>query len=174
MKGFIEQIWKNLPIFASEKKHLALMVTHLVISKGTELHSFPLDTLVFIIADGNYSEAITLDGHKALISMQLGQIELLMEQQLGSQKSNFIRLGRGLIINKEYIYHIDISKKLLIMSDCKGLCRELSASREALLKLKEYVATGLGTLPTMIRMSPQGEWREDQCRALWCSSAYRF
>ena len=34
--------------------------------------------------------------------------------------------------------------------------------------------TGLGTLPTMIRMSPQGEWREDQCRALWCSSAYRF
>lgn len=115
------------------------MVTHLVISKGTELHRFPLDTLVFIIADGNYSEATTLDGHKALISMQLGQIELLMEQQLGSIKSNFIRLGRGLIINKEYIYHIDISKKLLIMSDCKGLCRELYASREALLKLKEYV-----------------------------------
>lgn len=139
MKVEVEQIWKNLPIFASEKKHLARMVTHLVISKGTELHRFPLDTLVFIIADGNYSEAITLDGHKALISMQLGQIELLMEQQLGSQKSNFIRLGRGLIINKEYIYHIDISKKLLIMSDCKGLCRELSASREALLKLKEYV-----------------------------------
>ena len=115
------------------------MITHLVISKGTELHRFPLDTLVFITSDGNYSEAITLDGHKALISMQLGQIELLMEQQLGSVKSNFIRLGRGLIINKEYIYHIDISKKLLIMSDCKGLCRELSVSREALLKLKEYV-----------------------------------
>jgi|GEM_PF-155125 len=115
------------------------MITHLVISKGTELHRFPLEALVYITAEGNYSEAFTLDGRKALISMQLGQIHLLMEQQLGNVRSNFIRLGRGLIINKEYIYHIDISKKLLIMSDCRNHFYQLSASREALLKLKEYM-----------------------------------
>ena len=120
-------------------KSYKTMLSHIVITKGTELHRFPLDTLICVSADGNYSSVVTLDGRETLVSLQLGQIEALMAEQLGSGITNFIRLGRGLIINLDFINHIDISKQLLVMSDCKGLRKELSASRDALIKLKELM-----------------------------------
>lgn len=115
------------------------MPTHLVISKGTEILRVPLVSLMYVSADGNYSLVVTRDSHKTLMSLQLGQIETLIAQQLGSSGSVFIRAGRGLIINTDYINYIDISKQLLVLSDCEGSRHELSASREVLVKLKEYV-----------------------------------
>lgn len=73
------------------------------------------------------------------MSLQLGQIEALISEQLGSSGSVFIRAGRGLIINTDYINYIDVSKQILVLSDCEGSRHELSASREVLVKLKEYV-----------------------------------
>ena len=121
------------------------MSTHLVISKGTELHRFPLDSIVCIEASGNYSYVTTLDGKITLICLQLGQIDELLQSILNIKTSSFIRIGRGLIINREYIFHIDISKKVLIMSDCKSLKKELSASREALIQLKEAVENSVNS-----------------------------
>ena len=121
------------------------MPRHIVITKGTELHRFPLDALICVSADGNYSEVMTVDGRKTLICLQLGQIEALMVEQLGAGITNFVRLGRGLIINNDYINHIDISKQILVMSDCRGIRKELSASREALIKLKELVERSLNS-----------------------------
>ena len=57
------------------------MPTHLVISKGTELLRVPLNSLMYISADGNYSIVVTKDSHKTLMSIQLGQIEALMAKQ---------------------------------------------------------------------------------------------
>lgn len=37
------------------------MLPHLIISKGTELLRFPLDKIVFISSDGNYSNLTTVD-----------------------------------------------------------------------------------------------------------------
>ena len=116
------------------------MPRHIVITKGTELHRFPLDALICVSADGNYSEVMTVDGRKTLICLQLGQIEALMVEQLGAGITNFVRLGRGLIINIDYI-----SKQMLVMSDCRGIRKELSASREALIKLKELVEQSLNS-----------------------------
>ena len=119
------------------------MPQHLVISKGTELHRFPLDALICVSAEGNYSLFLTLDGRETLICMQLGQVEELMDEQLGASGDRYIRIGRGSIINLDYLHHIDISKQIVVMSDCKGLRKDLSASRDALMKLKEYVEQSL-------------------------------
>jgi DNA-binding LytR/AlgR family response regulator len=115
------------------------MPTHLVITKGTEYHRFPLETLICVSADGNYSVVTTLDGAETLISLQLGQIEGLMAEQLGYTVKNFLRIGRGLIINIDYIKHIDLSMQSLVLSDCKTMIKEFTASREALIKLREYM-----------------------------------
>jgi DNA-binding LytR/AlgR family response regulator len=115
------------------------MPTHLVISKGTELLRVPLVSLMYVSAEGNYSIIVTRDSQRTLMSLQLGQIETLISQQLGSCASVFIRAGRGLIINTDYINYIDVSKQILVLSDCQGSRHELSASREVLIKLKEYV-----------------------------------
>ena len=115
------------------------MGTHLVISKGTELLRVPAERLVYIEADGNYSHVVTQDGKKAMVSLQLGLIEDEIGNQLGDEGGNFVRLGRCLIINTDYVYLIDITKQRLILSDCANCYYELSASREVLIKLKAYI-----------------------------------
>ncbi len=111
----------------------------IVISKGTELLRVPSARLVYISADGNYSNIVTQDNRSRMVSFQLGQIEDLIGDQLGDSGNNFIRLGRGLIINSDFVYSIDIAKQKLILSDCLNCYHELSASREVLIKLKAYL-----------------------------------
>ena len=111
----------------------------IVISKGTELIRVPADRLVYISADGNYSYVVTQDNRSKMVSFQLGQLEDLIGDQLGDSGNNFIRLGRGLIINSNFVYSIDIAKQQLILSDCLDCYHELSASREVLIKLKSYL-----------------------------------
>ena len=115
------------------------MPQHLVISKGTELHRFPLDALICVSADGNYSLFVTQDGRETVICLQLGQVEEMMHDQLGSSGDRYIRIGRGVIINIDYLHHTDISKQKQAKPDCKALRKEFSASRDALIKLKDYV-----------------------------------
>ena len=114
-------------------------VEQIIISKGTELLRIPARRLVFISSEGNYSNVVTLDNRKRLVTYQLGQLEDMIADQLGDRGSNFLRLGRSLIINTDYIYVIDIAKQQLILSDCAGCYHELSASREVLIKLKAYI-----------------------------------
>ena len=112
---------------------------NIVISKGTELLRVPADRLMYISSDGNYSNVVTLDGRTRLVSLQLGQIEDLIGEQMGDGGENFLRLGRSLIINIDYIYLIDVAKQQLVLSDCNGSWHELTASREVLIKLKAYI-----------------------------------
>ena len=110
-----------------------------VISKGTELVRVPSAQLVYISADGNYSNIVTQDNRTRMVSFQLGQLEDLIGEQLGDSGNNFIRLGRGLIINSDFVHYIDIAKQQLVLSDCLDCYHELSASREVLIKLKAYL-----------------------------------
>lgn len=113
--------------------------THIIISKGTEFLRIPQDKLVYISSDGNYSNVVTADNRQRLVAFQLGQIEDMIGEQLGDQGSNFLRIGRRLIINTDYLYSIDITLQQLILSDCSGCYHELTASREVLIKLKAYI-----------------------------------
>lgn len=118
---------------------ISLSVSHIIISKGTEFLRIPQDKLVYISSDGNYSNVVTLDNRQRLVVFQLGQIEDLIGEQLGEKGSNFLRIGRKLIINTDYLYYIDITQQQLILSDCAGCYHELTASREVLIKLKAYI-----------------------------------
>ena len=111
----------------------------IVISKGTELLRIPAHRLVYISADGNYSNVVTQDNRARIVSFQLGQLEDLIGDQLGDKGYNFVRLGRSLIINRDFIHWIDVSKQMIILSDCAGCYHELTASREVLIKLKAYL-----------------------------------
>ena len=118
---------------------------HIVISKGTELLRVPADCLMYVSSDGNYSNVFTQDGRCRLVCMQLGQIEDLIGEQMGDTDGKFLRVGRSLIINTDYVYLIDVARQQLVLSDCKGSWHELTASREVLIKLKAYIETILKT-----------------------------
>ena len=124
-------------------KALSLHVTtlemeSLIISRGTEMLCVPVDRLVYISSDGNYSTVVTQDNHKQTVSYQLGQIEDIIDEQLGDAGSRFTRVGRGLIVNVDFVYFIDISMQRLVLSDCLNCFFDLNASREVLIKLKAY------------------------------------
>ena len=60
-------------------------------------------------------------------------------EQLGDTGFDFIRLGRKLIVNMDYVHYIDTARQQLILSDCASCRHELTASREVLAQLKAYI-----------------------------------
>lgn len=131
-------------ICTAVSQFLYLVKRFIVISKGTEMLRVPPERLVYISADGNYSNVHTQDGRHEIVSFQLGQIEDMIGNQLGDDGNQFIRLGRGFIINMDYVHLIDVSLKRLVLSDCAGFYQELEPSREVLIKLKAYLEATAG------------------------------
>ncbi len=74
-----------------------------------------------------------------MISYQLGQVEKMLASQLGSEGSVFIRIGKSLIINRSYIYYINVPKQKLTLSDVESFSHTVAASKEALKQLKELL-----------------------------------
>lgn len=109
----------------------------LIFSTSVELVRVNPEHLVFISSDGNYSTLVLSDGESRVLTLQLGQLEKLIETQLGSAGMLFIRIGRSLIINRTFVYYINISQQKLILSNQHGANHALNASKEALKSLKE-------------------------------------
>lgn len=119
------------------------MSEYLIISTSVDLIRTASDSIVFISSDGNYSSFVFTSGDSRIVSLQLGQVEQLISKQLNTTRSNFIRLGKSLIINKKYISYINISKQQLVLSDEQNSSHSLTASKEVLKNLKELIEKDL-------------------------------
>lgn len=115
------------------------MRKQLLISTSTDLVRIAPEKIVYISSDGNYSTLVQTDGEMRMLSYQLGQIERMIASQLGIEGSIFIRIGKSLIINRSYIYYINVPKQKLILSDVESFNHTVSASKEALKQLKELI-----------------------------------
>ena len=115
------------------------MNRRLIFSTSTEIVRVPSDSVVFITADGNYSSATTADGETFVLTMQLGQIERHIERTLDKEDHRFIRIGKSLIVNRDFIAFIHPMRQKMVLSDCRTFRREVSASREALKALKDLL-----------------------------------
>lgn len=111
----------------------------LVFATSTEVLRVPAGAVVFVAADGNYSAITMADGEDFVLTMQLGQVERRMAELLDADDNRFIRIGKSLIVNRDYITFINPSRQKLLLSDCRSFRREVSASKEALRALKDYV-----------------------------------
>ena len=114
------------------------MTQELIISNNTDLLRVSALDVMAIKADGNYSIIILSDGDEKLVAFQLGQMEAMINNQLGANASTFIRIGRGVIINQEYMFAINLPKQELIVRSSSGKKATLSSSKEALRELKKY------------------------------------
>lgn len=115
------------------------MSTDILISSSSELLRIPVGAVVCITADGNYSVISTADGFEYVVTMQLGQIERRIAEKISPSDNSFIRIGKSLIINRTFITFINPSRQKLILSDCRTFKKEVSASRDALKALKDYL-----------------------------------
>lgn len=115
------------------------MDNNLLFATSTELVRVPADSLVSVKADGNYSAVRLADGSEYYLTLQLGQIERRIAEQQANDENKFIRIGKSLIVNREFIVYINHSRQKLVMSDGRTFRFEESASREALKSLRDYI-----------------------------------
>lgn len=114
-------------------------VKYLIVTTSNDLVRIAPDRIVYISSDGNYSTLVQADGEMRMLSYQLGQIEKMIAMQLGAEGNMFIRIGKSLIINRSYIYYINVPKQKLILSDIAMFNHTVVASKEALKQLKELL-----------------------------------
>lgn len=115
------------------------MSRHLIFSTSTEMVRIPSDAVVFIAADGNYSAITTADGKNFVLTMGLGHIERRISQLLDPSDTRFIRIGKSLIVNRDFIAFVHPTRQKMILSDCRTFRHEVAASKEALKVLKDLM-----------------------------------
>lgn len=123
--------------FAREK--LKTMERWFSFSTTSELLRIPAGAVIYVKADGNYSTIRTADGANHVLTLQIGQIEQYIAGMTESGDRRFIRIGKSLIVNSDFISFINVTRQKLVLSDCRTFSHELSASREALKSLKEAI-----------------------------------
>lgn len=108
------------------------------ISTSSMLVRVATDEIVFVRADGNYSDLVLTNGKTRNMPFQLHYFEDAF-QKLNTNM--FVRVGRSLIVNKRYIYIINLTDGILIFSgqNIKAELSPIRVSREALKALKEQL-----------------------------------
>lgn len=104
-----------------------------------ELIRLKVTDIAYFEGDGNYTNIVAVNNLHTSICMQIGEMEKSLAKQLGEDAFVFIRLGKRYIVNREYIYQVNIPKQVLMLSDFGHFAAKLSISREALKNLKELM-----------------------------------
>ena len=115
----------------------------LTLSNANELIRIPAESLVFVASEGNYSDIYTRDKEKRTFTAQLGNIEELIHKQFHTDGNSFVRIGKSLIVNMDFVTYINPAKKQIVLSDSHTFKFSLEASREALRELKKHFEKAL-------------------------------
>ena len=117
------------------------MGKYLVIETTANLLRIPLESLVYVKAEGNYSRIFTVldvvKGSKGtLVTYKLGWIHNSLSDVIGDVAcKNIVRAGKSHIINLDFVSEINISQQTLALSDCDVVLSD-GLSREVLKALK--------------------------------------
>jgi DNA-binding LytR/AlgR family response regulator len=113
------------------------------ISTSTELVRVATDEIVYVRADGNYSDLVLTNGKSRKMTFQLHFFDEVFQQL---QNNMFARVGRSLIVNKRYIHVINLTEQILIFSgqQIKSDIKPVNVSRDALKQLKELLENEKG------------------------------
>lgn len=111
-----------------------------IISNTNELVRMRAERIIYVQSDGNYSTFVLNDKTEQVFTMNLARSMDVLEQQLGREAQRFIRIGKSLIVNSQYIYRVNVQRQHLVMSDLtENQAFTLQASREALRQLKSLL-----------------------------------
>ena len=104
-----------------------------------ELIRLSINSIVYFESDGNYTNVITINKLRSTVGMNLGEMEKALASQLGPVSTIFIRTGKRYIVNRNFIYKLNIQKQMLVLSDLMHFAFQLSISKEALKNMKQLL-----------------------------------
>mgnify|MGYP004434970905 FL=1 len=87
----------------------------IVFNTKTELLRLDVSKIVYFEGDGNYTQIVTINKLKAVVCLNLTQMEKYLAEHLVDCKSIFMRVGKRFIINTGYIYQVNTQKQQLII-----------------------------------------------------------
>ena len=106
----------------------------LKISTSVGLFRVPTEDIAYIEASGNYCDAPLFNGVAVTMTFQLHYFVEALSQL---RQNFFVRVGKSLIVNKNFVYGINItSQDLKLMDHRMNQTFRLKASKEALKELK--------------------------------------
>lgn len=100
-----------------------------------------LDRVAYFEADSNYCHVVFINGAKATLLTSLVNIESLLSKHTPDSGALFIRIGKRHIINRQYVFQINIPRQRLSLTDyiTPGVL-EISISKDALKNLKQILS----------------------------------
>lgn len=110
----------------------------LKISTSTELVRVATNEIVYVRADGNYSDLVMTNGKKRKMTFQLHFFDEVFQLL---RNNVFVRVGRSLIVNKRYIHVVNLTDQMLVFGGqtITGEIAPVQVSRDSLKKLKELL-----------------------------------
>lgn len=106
----------------------------LKISTSVRLFRVPTEDIAYIEASGNYCDVHLFNGEAVTMTFQLHYFVEALSQL---RQNFFVRVGKSLIVNKNFVCGINItSQDLKLMDHRMNQTFRLKASKEALKELK--------------------------------------
>ena len=111
----------------------------LKITTNSEIIRIPTDEIIFIKGDGNYSDIFLANGKKENV---ISQLHDLMDKLTTLNYNPFYRVGKSLIINRDYVFKVNPGLQRIILPNSR-LEKDIliKASKDALKNLKEKLET---------------------------------
>ena len=108
------------------------------ISTSTELVRVATDEIVYVRADGNYSDLMLTSGKSRKMTFQIHFFDEIFQLL---RRNMFVRVGRSLIVNKRYIHVVNLTDQMLLFAgqQIKSEIAPVRVSREALKQVKEQL-----------------------------------
>ncbi len=101
------------------------------------LFRVPTEDIAYIEASGNYCDVHLFNGEAVTMTFQLHYFVEALSQL---RQNFFVRVGKSLIVNKNFVYGINItSQDLKLMDHRMNQTYRLKASKEALKELKNIL-----------------------------------
>lgn len=79
------------------------------------------DEIAYVLADGNYSDLVLINGKRRKMTFQLHNFDDWFKLL---RKNPFVRVGRSLIVNKDYIHVINLTDQELLFTG-RGMDKNL-------------------------------------------------
>lgn len=122
--------------------HFKTAETTLFFNTRDEMIKVRLERVAYFEADSNYCHVFFSNGAKATLLTSLVNIESLLTECFKGCNPMFIRIGKRFIVNRQYIFQINIPRQKLILTDyVSPTIHEISISKEALKNLKQLYTT---------------------------------
>ncbi|MEQ3145620.1 LytTR family transcriptional regulator DNA-binding domain-containing protein [Phocaeicola coprocola] len=112
---------------------------YLFLNTKIELLRIDIHNIVYLEADGNYTNIVSINNLKGVVCVNLSQMQSMLSEKLQEEASIFARVGKKYIINLSHIYSINTARQLVILSDGATFEYQLKIGKDALKELRRIL-----------------------------------